>query len=176
MSLISGAIHQHAKDCCVVQKNGFFKYLPPFWPPSVQSENDQTGTPMFVFVTIPGGITIIMPTIIIIHSSKYSVLFRFISSRCTWIRYSDVQYFPIHVLSMYIFFSKCTFMSVLIGCKHISLHIHAHLNVRIIAHFRFTESNTTRFRRSRGEISLFLIFFSDLMSDVFCIDITLLVL
>ena len=42
----------------------------------------------------------IMPTIIIIHSSKYSVLFRFISSRCTWIRYSDVQYFPIHVLSM----------------------------------------------------------------------------
>ena len=106
MSLISGAIHQHAKDCCVVQKNGFFKYLPPFWPPSVQSENDQTGTPMFVFVTIPGGITIIMPTIIIIHSSKYSVLFRFISSRCTWIRYSDVQYFPIHVLSMYIFFFK----------------------------------------------------------------------
>ena len=31
------------------------------------------------------------------------VLFRFISSRCMG-RYSDVQYFPIHVLSMYIFF------------------------------------------------------------------------
>ena len=29
----------------------FLKYLPPFWPPSVQSENDQTGTPMFVLLS-----------------------------------------------------------------------------------------------------------------------------
>ena len=66
----------------------------------IKSHN--SGNPQFV-VIIPGGITIIMPTIIIIHSSKYRVLFRFISSRCMG-RYSDVQYFPIHVLSMYIFF------------------------------------------------------------------------
>ena len=62
-------------------------------------------------VIIPGGITI-MPTIIIIHSSKYRVLFSFISSRCMG-RYSDVQYFPIPIP----FFSKCAFMSVLIGCE-----------------------------------------------------------
>ena len=181
MSLISGAIHQHAKDCCVVQKNGFFLHLLPFWPPSVQSENDQTGTPMFVFVTIPGGITIIMPTIIIIHSSKYSVLFRFISSRCTWIRYSDVQYFPIHVLSMFFFQNvhSCQFWSAANIFPFISMPIWTYelllisdLQNRIPPDSGVRADNRTR----RGEVSLFLIFFSDLMSDVFCIDITLLVL
>ena len=149
-------------------------------PPSVQSENDQTGTPMFVFVTIPGGITIIMPTIIIIHSSKYSVLFRFISSRCTWIRYSDVQYFPIHVLSRYLFFK----MYIHVSSDRLQTYFPSYpcpfectnycsFQIYTIEYHPIPASELIALG---GEVSLFSIFFSDLMSDVFCIDITPLVL
>ena len=122
----------------------------------------------------------IMPTIIIIHSSKYSVLFRFISSRCTWIRYSDVQYFPIHVLSMLFFFQNvhsCQFWSAANIFPFISMPIWTY-ELLLISDLqnRIPPDSGIRADSPRGEVSLFSIFFSDLMSDVFCIDITLLVL
>ena len=130
---------------------------------------------------LPLCLATIMPTIIIIHSSKYRVLFRFISSRCMG-RYSDVQYFPIHVLSRYFFFQNvhsCQFWSAANIFPFISMPIWMYelllisdLQNRIPPDSGVRADNRTR----RGEVSLFLIFFSDLMSDVFCIDITLLVL
>ena len=120
----------------------------------------------------------ILPTIIIIHSSKYrTVCFSDSFLQDVWgaIRTSSI-FLYMYFLCNFFKAANLIMNYYFLEGKHISLHIHAHLNVRIISHFRFTESNTTRFRRSRGEISLFLISFSDLISDVFCIDITLLVL
>ena len=155
------------KTAVLCRKTDIFNIYHLQRPPSVQSENDQTGTPMFVFVTIPGGITIIMPTIIIIHSSKYSVLFRFISSRCTWIRYSDVQYFPIHVLSMLFFFQNvhsCQFWSAANIFPFISMPIWTYelllisdLHNRIPPDSGVRADNRTR---RGGGIIIFNIFFS----------------